>query len=169
MAENNNTNVLIEGLKVAAEFLVLPGTSLLAQNDYKRGLLHAGVGIAARVALKPPAVALTAVALTAANSYCTARTGQGLLPALLAMTPNANNAVSDNQDARSEGLRQKVYDDASQGVPLDTIKESVAEDVEDLYHEAMAKSTEESEQPPKASNDEVSDVVDTATTTNGKK
>jgi len=166
MTENNNeTNLLVEGLKVAAEFLILPGTSLLAQSDYKRGFIHAGVGIAARVALKPPAVALTAVALTAANSYCTAKTGEGLLSKLMSFNPvDAKNAVFGNKDARDEGLRRKVYEDAAQGVSLDTIKESVAEDIEDLYHEATAKAKADaedkttSEVPNKASNDEVNNV-----------
>jgi len=117
---------LKEGLKIAGELLLIPGTSLIAQRDFKRGLIHAGVGIAARVAFGAPGVVLTA-----ANSYCTARTGEGLITKLF-------GGQQAPAQATDPSLREKVYGETAQGVSLDTIKESISEDVEDYYHEAKA-------------------------------
>lgn len=130
-----DVNLLAEGLKIAGDLLI-PGTSLIAQSDYKRGLIHAGVGIAARVAFGAPGVVLTA-----ANSYCTARTGEGLITKLLSV--QARQADQAEAQVSDLSLREKVYNETVQGSQLDDIKESIAEDVEDYYHEAKVAASDE--------------------------
>lgn len=139
MVDSNEKSLLAEGLKVAAELLIVPGSSLLAQSNFKSGLIHAGVGLVAKLAFGAPAVLLTA-----ANSYHTARTGESLLSRVLGAKSSGCAAGADG-DPRDVSLRRKVYGETAQGVSLDVIKEGVAEDVEDLYNEAIAEQKTASE------------------------
>ncbi|NQZ10842.1 MAG: hypothetical protein HRT35_27130, partial [Algicola sp.] len=72
--KKNNIEIVKDALTIAGETLLLPGGSLLAKGDMKRGLAHAGLGLAARLALGAPGLILVG-----ANAYCTAKTGKGLL------------------------------------------------------------------------------------------
>lgn len=108
-----------DALCIAGETLLVPGTSLLAKGDYKAGLAHAGVGLAAKIALGP-----LGLLLVAANSYCKSKTGEGLV----------------SQFAHTKGpgdfsLREEVASGIDGGDTVETIVESISEDVEDIYHE----------------------------------
>lgn len=108
-----------DALCIAGETLLVPGTSLLAKGDYKAGLAHAGVGLAAKLALGP-----LGVLLVAANSYCKSKTGEGL--------------VSQFVNTKGPGdfsLREEVASGIDSGDPVATIVENISEDVEDIYHE----------------------------------
>ena len=142
-------NVLAEGLKIAGDLFLAPGTSLIAQADYKRGLVHVGVGLAAKVAFGVPGVVLTA-----ANSYCTARTGEGLLSKFLSSGPTP-------VACQESSLRQHVYNKTAQGVDLDVIKETIAEDIEDYYHEAVSNAST-SPSPVSEPKDDVETAVQSA-------
>ncbi|MCJ8273797.1 MAG: hypothetical protein MJK04_30915, partial [Psychrosphaera sp.] len=72
--KKNNIEIVKDALTIAGETLLLPGGSLLAKGDVKRGFAHVGLGLAARLALGTPGLILVGV-----NAYCTAKTGKGLL------------------------------------------------------------------------------------------
>lgn len=53
MAEMTNTEILSTGVKAAGEYLI-PGGSNLIKGDLAQGILHAGLGFAARAAFGLP-------------------------------------------------------------------------------------------------------------------
>lgn len=68
----NGDNPINNAVKLASEFIV-PGGSNLINGDIKQGVIHAAVGIAARMAFGLPGLLLVA-----ANSYSKATTGRHL-------------------------------------------------------------------------------------------
>jgi hypothetical protein len=74
MDENDISQVISNGVKLAGETLFAPGTSLLLQGKVIGGSLHVIIGLAARSLLGP--VGWLAVT---ANSYASATTGKNLL------------------------------------------------------------------------------------------
>jgi len=108
-----------DALCLAGDTLVVPGASLLAKGQVKSGLVHAGVGIAAKVALGP--IGLLAVA---ANSYCKSKTGDSLF-----------TKFTTGKGPGDHSIRDEVTSGVAQGESVEDIIESINEDVEDLYHE----------------------------------
>ena len=122
--KRTNEAMAKDALCIAGETLVVPGTSLLAKGEVKSGLVHVGVGIAAKLALGP-----AGLLLVAANSYCKSKTGESLM--------------SKFTTAKGPGdfsLREEVSQGISKGDDVDSISAAVAEDVEDIYHEMTFES-----------------------------
>ncbi|MFT5164213.1 MAG: hypothetical protein ACI9FJ_002814 [Alteromonadaceae bacterium] len=137
-----------DALCIAGETFLLPGTSLLAKGEYKAGLVHAGIGLAAKVALGP-----VGLLLVAANSYCKSKTGEGLV----------------SQFAHTKGpgdfsLREEVAGGISSGDPVETIVEGVSEDVEDIYHEMTLEAQMEAGLDENAAAEAPTDTSTTETT-----
>jgi hypothetical protein len=117
---SRNDRLLKAGARVAGEFLVVPGTALLMDGQVKRGMLHLGTGVLAAMALGP-----LGVLLVNANSLSLSVAGKNLLEAL----------VGDD-DPRALKLTEVVKSGIERGLTVDEIRESLLEDVEDLYAEA---------------------------------
>ncbi|HEY3381335.1 MAG TPA: DUF6072 family protein [Vicinamibacterales bacterium] len=118
---DTKTTPIGRGLRVAADMLLLPGSSLLLDGKVKPGLLHVGVGVAAGFALGIPAALLVA-----ANSISLSFTGKNLASALIGA-----------QDPRDVTLTAKIRQDVDKGLSLEEIQETVREDVEDVYAEVV--------------------------------
>jgi hypothetical protein len=123
------TSPVERGLRVAAEMLLLPGSSLLLDGKLQPGLLHVGAGVAAGFVLGVPAALLVA-----ANSISLSFTGRNLASALLG-----------SPGPRDLTLAAKVRHGIEDGLSAEEIQETVREDVEDVYAEATSKAT----RPPK--------------------
>ncbi len=74
MKESDMGHVITNGVKLAGDTLLAPGTSLLLEGKVIGGSLHVIVGLAAGALLGP--IGWLAVA---ANSYASATTGKNLL------------------------------------------------------------------------------------------
>lgn len=72
MADKND--VLVNGVKLASEAVVAPGTSLLLGGQVKDGLIHVAAGLAARAFLGP-----IGYFLVAANSFSQSTTNKNLI------------------------------------------------------------------------------------------
>lgn len=114
---------LHRGVKIAGEALLTPGSSLLVDGQYKKGLAHVGGGILAGLVLGP-----IGPLLVAANSYCQSVGGRNLI-----------ETFTQPKDLRDETLTRKVSRAVDEGVTLEELQQDVAEDVEDLYAEKQAK------------------------------
>jgi hypothetical protein len=118
--DKKDKNVLKNGIKLTAEMLLSPGSSLLIDGKIKSGLLHVGVGIAAKMALGVPGCLFVA-----ANSFSKSLTGKNLIA-----------TVCGTKDSRVVTLVDKVKKNVEQGMTLNETQEDILEDVEDLYMEA---------------------------------
>lgn len=114
---------LNRGVKIAGEALLTPGSSLLVDGQYKKGLAHVGGGILAGLVLGP-----IGPLLVAANSYCQSVGGRNLV-----------ETFTQPKDLRDETLTNKVSRAVDEGVTLEELQQDVAEDIEDLYAEQQAK------------------------------
>ncbi|CAM2009949.1 DUF6072 family protein [Acanthopleuribacter pedis] len=112
-------SVLNRGVKIAGEALLTPGSSLLVDGQFKKGLAHVGGGLVAGLVLGP-----IGPLLVAANSYCQSVGGRNLVETFT--KPN---------DLRDQPLSNKVAAAVDEGVPLEDLQQDIAEDVEDLYAE----------------------------------
>jgi hypothetical protein len=74
MKESDMGQIVANGVKLAGDTLVAPGTSLLLEGRVIEGSLHVIAGVAARVLLGP-----IGWLVVAANSYASATTGNSLL------------------------------------------------------------------------------------------
>lgn len=119
MADKHTSQIVNNGVKLAGDFLLVPGSSLFLDGKFKNGFLHATAGLLAKAALGIPGLLLVG-----ANSYCMSRTGKSLLSSIL-----------DPKDPKDVLLRNKVEAEMAAGKNLDEILAGVAEDVEDLYEE----------------------------------
>lgn len=117
MADKKTKNMIVNGAKIAGETLAIPGTSLLLDGKIKPGMLHVGAGLVAGALLGTPAVLAVA-----ANSFSTSVTGKSLLSNLLG-----------SDKTSSVNLDKRVNDGVEEGMTLEEIQETVAEDVEDIY------------------------------------
>ena len=79
--QNNLTSVLTNGVRLAGDTLVAPGTSLILDGQLGAGVARVAVGFAARAALGP--IGWLAVA---ADAYAKTTTGRGLLDRLSSST-----------------------------------------------------------------------------------
>lgn len=104
-------------IKLAAEVLLFPGSSLILDGEIKSGLQHAVAGVLARSVF-----GRVGSALVSANALALSITGRDLYSALF----DQNSSVADN-------LRHEVRRGMEDGKTLEEILESIAEDVEDIY------------------------------------
>ena len=144
--KKTNEAMAKDALCIAGETLVVPGTSLLAKGEYKAGLAHAGVGLAAKLALGP-----VGLLLVAANSYCKSKTGEGLV-----------SQFTHTKGPGDFSLREEVASGINSGEPVETIVESISEDVEDIYHEMTLEAQMAAEAD---GNDEENTATETQTDT----
>lgn len=132
MTENKkhafSDSTLNRGVKIAGEALLTPGSSLLVDGQFKKGLAHVGGGLLAGLVLGP-----IGPVLVAANSYCRSVGGRNLVETL-----------TMPKDLRDQSLANKVKQAVDEGVSLDELQQDIAEDIEDLYVErTQATETEE--------------------------
>jgi hypothetical protein len=119
--------VVKNGVKLVGE-LILPGTSLLMDENIRSGVAHAAVGLLARAALGVPGLMLVA-----ANSFAQSVTGKSLIANLI------NGSLNDLRDVN---LAEKVAADVKEGLTYEEIRAKIIEDIEDLYQEAIAGKTQ---------------------------
>jgi hypothetical protein len=120
---NKNKEILKNGVKLAGETLLIPGSSLLLDGKIKYGMFHAGIGILAKMTLGIPGVILVA-----ANSFCLSLTKKNLV-----------SAIFGSNDYRNIKLIDRVNLNIDKGLSLKEIQEDVFEDVEDIYMEVKTK------------------------------
>ncbi len=119
LKDKKSKELLENGVKLTGEVLLSPGVSLFLDGRIKPGVIHAGAGILAKVALGAPGLLLVA-----ANSYSVSRTGRSLLSNLL--------GPGDPKDML---LKKKVTEDIDAGLTLEEINAGIKEDIEDIYEE----------------------------------
>ncbi|MCA9689275.1 MAG: hypothetical protein KC636_06670 [Myxococcales bacterium] len=85
--------VVTNGVRLAGDTLVAPGTSLLLDGQIGQGVARIAIGVAARVVVGPIGWLLVAV-----DSYAKTTTGSGLLDRALARTSNSE-AKDDEEEA----------------------------------------------------------------------
>lgn len=122
MAEKKK-KVFENGLKMIGEMALIPGTSLFVDGQIKSGVIHAAAGITAGALLGAPA----ALAVCA-NSLSVSLTKKSLIDNLFG---------SKNQ--KDLKLETRVETLIKEGLNLEEIRETVVEDVEDLYAEATTE------------------------------
>lgn len=110
-------DTLQNGLKILGE-TVCPGASLLLDGKIKSGVLHAGGGFLAKLALGVPGLVLVA-----ANSYSQSVTGRNLIE-------NFFDKGSPNN------LKDMIKQDLAAGKTAEEIKAGLAEDVDDICEQA---------------------------------
>jgi hypothetical protein len=121
--ENNES--LVNIAKLLGEFLLLPGTSLLADGKLKKGFLHVGAGVVAGLLLGIPGAALVA-----ANSFSMSKTDKNLLGLLM----NDKKKLASGRTHLQE-LEAKVKEQVKSGRNLNEIKAGLLEDLEDIFAE----------------------------------
>ena len=116
---NQSDSKIHNGIKLAGEAFVLPGSSLMVDGKIKSGIIHAGAGVLAKAVLGVPGLVVVA-----ANSFSLSVTGRSLYSTLF----DSPNTVSDN-------LAEQVRREMAAGKTLDEIQEGIGEDIADLYAE----------------------------------
>lgn len=119
--KKKNDEALRNGAKIAGETLLIPGSSLLIDGKVRAGVIHAGVGILAKIAFGFPG--LLAVA---ANSYSISVTGKGLI-----------SNIMSSIDPKDAVLKKKIEEYIKAGLTIEEIKSGIIEDIEDIYEEAV--------------------------------
>lgn len=121
--QNKNKEILKNGMKLAGEILLIPGSSLLLDGQIKYGVLHAGVGIFAKMTFGLPGFLLIA-----ANSFTLSLTQKNLA-----------SVIFNSSDYRDIKLMDRVNIGIDKGLTLKEIQEDVSEDVEDIYLETITE------------------------------
>lgn len=89
--QNDLNKVVANGVRLAGDTLVVPGTSLILDGQVGQGVARVAVGVAARMALGP-----LGWLLVAADAYTKTTTGSGLLD-------RATSRVKSGLASRREG------------------------------------------------------------------
>lgn len=128
--ENNES--LVNIVKLLGEFLLLPGTSLLADGKIKKGFVHVGAGIVAGLLLGVPGAALVA-----ANSFSMSKTDKNLIRLLMKDKKKLTSGRTHMQE-----LEAKVKAQMEGGQNLTEIKAGLLEDLEDIFAEKSCEKAE---------------------------
>ena len=107
-------------IKVAAEILVIPGSSLLTEGRIKDGAIHAGLALLSKSFLGLPSL----LVLGASSFY-------------RSLEKKEDKADEIKADDRIEGLDEKVRAEVEDGMTLEEIKAGIQEDVEDTFFEVQ--------------------------------
>lgn len=132
--KKSNKEIATDALCIASEVTLVPGTSLLVKGQVKPGLVHLGLGLAAKVVMGP-----IGLSLVAANSICQAQTGESLYTKL-----------TTTKGPGDTSLREEIQQKVDSGDSLEQIVETVVEDVEDIYHEATFEQPQQADKQTEA-------------------
>ena len=112
--------VFENGLKMIGEIALIPGTSQFVDGRIKSGVIHAVAGLTAGAVLGAPAFLAVC-----ANSLSISLTKRSLF-----------DNIFGSKDEKDLKLEARVNAKIKEGLNLEEIRETLLEDVEDLYLEA---------------------------------